>query len=82
MHTDRPVWFTWLTKIDFVSALPGKLGAVILFLLVSMLQVELQKYSVFLNKVRGCRDIHAQNLKKSILFVRKEVKSIKQTKKT
>lgn len=37
MHADRAVWFTWLTKIDFVSSLPGKLGAVTLFLLVSML---------------------------------------------
>lgn len=53
---------------DFVSALPGKLGAVTFFLLVLMLQMELQKCSVFLNKVRGCRDVHAQNLKRSIFL--------------
>lgn len=33
-------------QTDFVSALPGKLGAVTLFLLVSMLQMELQKCSL------------------------------------
>lgn len=34
-------------QTDFVSALPGKLGAVTLFLLISMLQMELQKCSLF-----------------------------------
>lgn len=60
MHTDRTVWFTWLTKIDFVRALPGKLGTVTLFLLFSMLQMEVQRCFVFLNKMRGCRGLHAQ----------------------
>lgn len=46
MHTDGAVYFTWLTKIDFVSTSPGKLGAVSSFLLVSMLQMELQTCSL------------------------------------
>lgn len=33
-------------QTDFISALPGKLGAVTLFLLVSMLQMEQQKCSL------------------------------------
>lgn len=43
MHTDGAVWFTWLTKIDVVSAFHGKLSAVSSFLLVSRLQMELHK---------------------------------------
>lgn len=61
-HTEEAVWFTWLTKIEFVSAFPGKLGAVTSFLLVSVLQMELQKCSLPICRQKGCRDLNAQNL--------------------
>lgn len=65
-------------QTDFVSALPGKLGAVTVLAGFNASNGTAEVLSVFLIKVRGCRDLHAQNLKRSIFLpVGEKAKAIK-----